>query len=80
MTYVKQLGVTFVYQFVGCLMSFLTVILIGTLLDAFSRPMSWYARPYLIFFLYITPTVFAVVTVFHFALPRQIKVFIILMC
>ena len=36
--------------------------------------MSWFSRPYLILFLYISPTVFAVVAVFNFAIPRQKKV------
>ncbi len=36
--------------------------------------MSWYGRPYLIIFLYISPTIFSVAAVFHFASFRQKKV------
>lgn len=36
--------------------------------------MTWYARPYLIFFLYVCPTLFSVAAVFNFALPRHKKV------
>jgi len=36
--------------------------------------MMWYARPYLVIYLYVTPTLFAVTAVFTFALPRQKKV------
>ena len=37
--------------------------------------MSWYAKPWLIFFLYMCPTVMAVCAVFYFALPRQKQYF-----
>ena len=36
--------------------------------------MSWYSKPYLIFFLYIAPTLFTVIAVFYFMLPRHKKV------
>ena len=36
--------------------------------------MSWYGRPWWIFFLYMTPTVMSVTAVFSFALPQQKKV------
>ena len=36
--------------------------------------MSWYSKPYLIFFLYMAPTLFAVIAVFYFMLPRHKKV------
>ena len=35
--------------------------------------MSWYSKPYLIFFLYIAPTLFTVIAVFYFMLPRHKK-------
>ena len=38
------------------------------------RTMSWYGRPWWIFFLYMTPTVLSVTAVFDFNLPRQKKV------
>ncbi len=37
--------------------------------------MSWYAKPWLIFFLYMVPTVMSVIAVFYFALPRQKRYF-----
>ena len=37
------------------------------------RSMSWYSKPYLIFFLYIAPTLFTVIAVFYFMLPRHKK-------
>ena len=39
--------------------------------------MSWYGRPWWIFFLYMTPTVMAVTAVFDFFLPQQKKVWIL---
>ena len=35
--------------------------------------MSWYSKPYLIFLLYIAPTLFTVIAVFYFMLPRHKK-------
>ena len=40
--YLRQLGYTFVMQICGCVASLVTVTLIATLMDAFSRPMSWF--------------------------------------
>eukprot|EP00096_Caligus_rogercresseyi_P010754 TRINITY_DN4013_c0_g1_i1.p1 TRINITY_DN4013_c0_g1~~TRINITY_DN4013_c0_g1_i1.p1 ORF type:complete len:900 (-),score=145.35 TRINITY_DN4013_c0_g1_i1:1936-4635(-) len=74
-TYLYQLGYTFLVQCSGCIASLVVVTLIAVLLDAMGRSMSWYSKPYLIFFLYMTPTIKAVVAVFHFALPRQKKYF-----
>ncbi|XP_040581648.1 endoplasmic reticulum metallopeptidase 1 [Lepeophtheirus salmonis] len=74
-TYLQQLGYTFLVQLAGCVASLVVVTLIAVMLDAMGRSMSWYSKPYLIFFLYMTPTIKAVVAVFHFALPRQKKFF-----
>lgn len=35
----------------------------------------WFSRPWLIFFLYMVPTICTVIAVFYFALPRQKKYF-----
>ena len=40
--YLRQLGFTFVIQVCGCVASLVVVTLIATLMDAFSRPMSWF--------------------------------------
>ena len=52
-----------------------SVTIVAALLDAFGRSMSWYAKPWLILFLYVTPTVFAVMAVFNFAMAKQRKIF-----
>ena len=72
--YSSQLMRTFVTQFFGLIASFVTITVIASLLDAFGRPMSWYSKPHLIFFLYIVPTIFSVIAVFYFSLSRQKKV------
>ena len=74
-TYISQLGATFLAQLCGCLASLATVTFIAVLMDAFGRPMSWYARPWLVLPLYMAPTVMAVIAVFYFVLPRQKKYF-----
>lgn len=72
--YLRQLGYTFLIQIMGCVASFAVVTFIALLLDATGRTMSWYAKPWLIFFLYMVPTVMSVIAVFYFALPRQKQV------
>lgn len=74
-TYLKQLGYTLLTQIMGCVASFAVVTFIALILDATGRTMSWYAKPWLIFFLYMCPTVMAVCAVFYFALPRQKQYF-----
>lgn len=73
--YVRQLGYTFLIQLTGCVASFVVVTFIAVLMDATGRTMSWYSRPYLIFFLYMCPTMMTVIAVFYFALPRQKQYF-----
>ena len=51
------------------ILTFCTILILG-------RTMSWYGRPWWIFFLYMTPTVMSVTAVFSFALPQQKKVLI----
>ena len=73
--YVKQLGYTFFIQVIGCIVSFVTVTMVAIFLDALNKTMSWYSKPYLIFFLYMAPTMMSVIAVLHFALARQKKFF-----
>lgn len=73
--YIRQLGYTFMIQACGCIASFVVVTFIAVLMDAFSRPMSWYSKPWLICPLYMAPTVMSVIAVFYFVLPRQKKYF-----
>eukprot|EP00094_Tigriopus_californicus_P008285 TCALIF_07981-PA protein Name:"Similar to ermp1 Endoplasmic reticulum metallopeptidase 1 (Xenopus laevis)" AED:0.31 eAED:0.31 QI:0/0.9/0.90/0.90/1/1/11/658/673 len=73
--YIRQLGYSWVIQLAAAITAFVLVTMIATLLDAFNHSMSWYTRTYLIFFLYVCPTLFAVIAVFNFALPRQRKFF-----
>ena len=73
--YMKQLGYTFLTQVIGCIVSIVTVTLVAVFLDAFNKTMSWYSKPYLIFFLYMAPTMMAVIAVLNFALSRQKKFF-----
>ena len=73
--YMRQLAYTAMVQVLGCVASLVVVTFIAVLMDAFSRSMSWYARPWLIAPLYMAPTVMAVIAVFQFVLPRQKKHF-----
>ena len=72
--FLRQLGVTLLWQITGCVASFAVVTFVAVFLDASGTSMSWYSKPWLIFFLYMVPTVFSVIAVFHFALPRQRQV------
>ena len=40
--YIRQLGFAFAVQVCGCVASFVSVTLIATFMDSFSRPMAWY--------------------------------------
>ncbi|XP_023345863.1 endoplasmic reticulum metallopeptidase 1 isoform X2 [Eurytemora carolleeae] len=73
--YTRQLAYTFAMQICGCVASFIVVTFIATIIDIFSKTMSWYSRPWLIFFLYMVPTICTVIAVLYFALPRQKKYF-----
>lgn len=74
-TYFRQLGYTLLTQIMGCVASFAVVTFIALIMDATGRTMSWYGKPWLIFFLYMVPTVMSVIAVFYFALPRQRQYF-----
>jgi len=73
--YLRQLGYTLMMQVCGCIASFVVITIIAVLLDIFGKSMSWYSRPWLIFFLFMAPTVMTVIAVFFYALPRQKKYF-----
>lgn len=73
--YTKQLFFTLLMQVCGCVASFIVVTFIATLMDLGTVTMSWYSRPWLIFPLYMAPTLCTVIAVFVFALPRQKKYF-----
>lgn len=73
--FMRQLGYTLLVQITGCVASFASVTFVALVLDASGKSMSWYAKPWLIFFLYMVPTVCSVITVFNFALPRQRQVY-----
>ena len=73
--YMKQLGYTFMTQVIGCIVSIVAVTLVAIFLDALNKTMSWYSKPYLIFFLYMAPTMMSVIAVLNFALSRQKKFF-----
>lgn len=73
--YTKQLLFTALIQVCGCVASFVVVTFLAVVVDMLGRPMSWYSRPWLIFFLYMVPTLCTVIAVFYFVLPRQKKHF-----
>jgi hypothetical protein len=75
LVYLRQLGATALAQLAGCLASLVLVTFIAVLMDALGRPMSWYAKPWLIAPLYMAPTLMAVIAVFHFVVPNQKKSF-----